>query len=205
MANAEGNSVIVIEAEKAVAGATIDVGGAPEFIAADGKGRAWVNVADKNEVAAIDLKTEKLLGAAPIAGCKEPTALTIDPRKGRLFVGCRNRVMAIVDTANLQELATLPIGEHVDAAAFDPQSGLAFASTGEGILTIIRERAPGQYEIAANVSTMRTAKTMAFDPATGNVYLPAVEGAPPGATGPPKASGPGAYKAGPFVVLVMAK
>ena len=113
--------------------------------------------------------------------------------------------MAIADADSLKVLARLSIGEHVDAAAFDSDSELAFASTGDGFLTIIRESAPDQYQVVENVKTMRSAKTMVFDPKTKKIFLPAVEGAPADATGPPKASGAGAYKAGPFVVLVVAR
>ncbi len=205
VANAESNSVTIIDAAKSKVEATIDIGGAPEFIATDLKGKAWVDVSDKDALATIDLKSGKLLGTSSLPGCKEPTALAIDRKGNRLLIGCRNKTLEIADTASLKIVARLPIGEHVDAAEFDPDSRLAFVSTGDGYLTVIRERAPDEYEIAENVKTMRTAKTMVFDPKTRKIFLPAVEGAPPDASGPPKASGAGAYKAGPFVVLVMAR
>jgi anion transporter len=205
VANAESNSVTIIDAAAARVITTVGIGGAPEYIATDLKGTAWVDVADKDSLATIDLKAGKLTATAPLPGCKEPTALAIDRRKGRLYIGCRNKVMAIADTASLKVIATLPIGEHVDAAAFDPDSGLAFASTGDGYLTIIKERAPDQYEVLENVKTQRAAKTMVLDPKTKKIFLPTVEGVPPGIMSPPKASGPGAYKAGAFVVLVVTR
>jgi anion transporter len=205
VADAESHSVTIIDAATPKVLATIDIGGAPEYIATDLKGTAWVDVADKDSIATIDMKALKVTAMTPLPGCKEPTALSIDRGKGRLYIGCRNKVMAIADAASMKVIATLPIGEHVDAAAFDPDSGLAFASTGDGYLTIIKESAAGQFSVVENVKTQRTAKTMVLDPKTKKIFLPAVEGAPEDATGPPKASGPGAYKAGPFVVLVMAR
>jgi YVTN family beta-propeller protein len=205
VANAESNSVTIIDAAHSKAEATIDIGGAPEYIATDLKGTAWVNIADKDALAVIDIKSQRLVRTAPLEGCKEPTALAIDRQKARLFVGCRNKVMTIVDAATLKVLARLPIGDHVDAAEFDDESGVAFASTGDGVLTMIRETAPAHFEIVGNVQTMRTAKTMVLDRKTKKIFLPAVENAPPEATGPPKASGPGSYQAGRLVVLVLAK
>lgn len=205
MANAEGNSVTIIDAAEAKVLTTVVIGGAPEFIATDLKGTAWVDVADKDSIATVDLAAGRLKATTSLPGCKEPTAPAIDRGKGRVFVGCRNKVMAIADTASLKVIATLPIGDHVDAAAFDPDSGLAFASTGDGYVTIIKERAPDQYEVIENVKTQRAAKTMVLDPKTKKIFLPTVDGAPPDATGPPKASGPGAYRAGLFVVLVVEK
>jgi YVTN family beta-propeller protein len=204
VANAESNSITIIDAVASKAGATIDIGGAPEYIASDLKGTAWVNVADRDSLAVIDMKAERLRRVAPLPGCKEPTAIAIDRKKGRLFVGCRNKVLTIADSTSLKILASLPIGEHVDAVEFDADRGLVFASTGEGNLTIVREQARGRYAVLETVKTLRGAKTMAFDPRTRKIFLPTVEGAPEGATGPPKASGPGAYRAGPFVVLVVA-
>jgi sugar lactone lactonase YvrE len=111
--------VTVIGAVAAKAEETMDIDGAPEYIAADGKGAAWVNVADKDAVATID-RHGKLTRTTSLPGCKQPTALAIDCQKGRLVVGCRNNVLAIVDTSTLKVLARLPIREHVDATEFDP-------------------------------------------------------------------------------------
>ncbi len=205
VADAESNSITIIDAVAVKVVATVDIGGAPEFIATDLKGTAWVDVADKDSLATIDLNAGKLKSLTPLPGCKEPTALAIDRTQGRLFIGCRNKVMAIADTASLKIIATLPIGDHVDTAAFDPASGLVFASTGDGFLTIIKERAPGKYEVAENVQTMRAAKTMVLDPKTKKIFLPTVEGVPAGIMSPPKSSGPGAYRAGAFEVLVVAR
>jgi anion transporter len=203
--NAESNSMMVIDAASAKVEATIGLGGVPEYLATDWKGTAWVELADKNALATIDLKSKKLTATTPLPGCGEPTAMGIDRTKGRLYVGCRSKVLQVVDAATLKVLATLPIGDHVDAVDFDPESGLAFASTGDGFLTFVKERAPGKFEIVENVPTMRGAKSMVFDPKTKKIFLPTVEGVPADASGPPKASGPGSYKAGPFVVVVVGK
>ena len=204
VANAESNSITIIDAVTSKAGATIDIGGAPEYIASDLKGTAWVNVSDRDSLAVIDMKAETLRRVVPLPGCKEPTAIAMDRKKARLFVGCRNKVLTVADATSLKILASLPIGDHVDAVVFDEVGGLILASTGDGNLTIVGEQGAGGYAVLETVKTLRGAKTMAFDPQTRKIFLPTVEGAPEGATGPPKASGAGAYQAGPFVVLVVA-
>jgi YVTN family beta-propeller protein len=205
VANGESDSLTIIDAAASKVVATIPVGGAPEYITTDLKGTAWVNLEDKDSFVTIDLKTYKVKNTTPLEGCKAPSAMAIDRGKGRLFIGCANNLMVIVDSASRKIVARLPIGEHVDAATFDPDAGLAFASTGDGNITIVKENAAGQYEVAEVVKTMRGAKTMVLDPKTKKIFLPTVEGVPVTATGPPKPTGPGAYKAGAFVVLVVAR
>jgi DNA-binding beta-propeller fold protein YncE len=107
----------------------------------------------------------------PLAPCESPSGLAIDRKNRRLFIGCDNKVMAVVDADSGKVLSTLPIGRGVDAARFDPETGLAFASCGEGVLTVIREESPDKFSVLENVPTQAGARTMALDEKTHNVFL----------------------------------
>ena len=166
-------SVIDAAGQKLVA--TIPLDGKPEAAVADGSGLMYVDIEDKNEVTVIDTRKAVVVKSWPIAGCEEPAALALDKAARKLFVGCHNRKLAIVDTESGKVAATLPIGAGVDAAAFDPAAKLAFSSQGDGTLTIVREGSPGAYEVAQDVSTQRGARTMALNPANHDVYLVTAE------------------------------
>jgi YVTN family beta-propeller protein len=185
--------------------ATIPLGGAPEYIASDLKGTVWVNLEDKNSLVTIDANTFKVRKAARLEGCKAPSSMAIDRASRRLFIGCGNRVLVIVDADTSRVIEKIPIGEHVDATTFDPEAHLIFSSTGDGNITVVHEDSPNKYSLVDTIKTMRGAKTMAFDEKTKNLYLPTVENVPTTATGPPRPTGPGAYKPGRFVVIVVEK
>jgi DNA-binding beta-propeller fold protein YncE len=178
--------------------ATLDLGGKPEFGAADGKGNVYVNIEDKSELVHIDSAKPAVVQHWPLAPCEEPSAMAMDTANNRLFIGCHNKMMAIVDPSAGKVVATVPIGEGVDAAGFDPGASLAFASCGDGTLTVAHEDSPDKYSVAQTVQTQRGARTMALDTKTHDVYLSDAEFEPraPGATGRPKAV------AGSFAVLV---
>jgi DNA-binding beta-propeller fold protein YncE len=165
---------------------TIPLGGSPEFAVADGKGRLYVNLEDKSEVVQID--AQKLTAGAhwPLAPCESPSGMAIDRVHRRLFVGCANRLMAVVDADGGRVLATLPIGGRVDANAFDPGTGLAFSSNGEGTLTVVQAGATDPPRVLENVTTEPGARTMAVDPRSHRVYLVTAKfnPPPPGATKP---------------------
>ena len=149
---------------------TIPLDGKPEFAASDAKGEIFVNIEDKSELVAID--PDKLVVKAkwPLAPCTEPSGLSIDRKNRRLFVGCDNKMMAVVDADSGKVIATPAIGGGVDATAFDDETGLAFASCGEGMLTVVKEESPSKFEVAENVPTARGARTMALDSKTHNAY-----------------------------------
>lgn len=107
----------------------------------------------------------------PLAPCEEPTGLAMDKEHRRLFVGCSNKLMALVDAGSGKVLTTLPIGQGVDATAYDPGTHLAFSSNGDGTLTVVRQDSPDKYAVLGNVETARGARTMALDPATHTIYL----------------------------------
>lgn len=153
----------------------VKLGGKPEFLAADGSGKVFVNLADKALVAVVDAKSMKLLASWRVAPAAQPVGLAIDPAKHHLFVGCRSGNLLVMSTADGHVLADLPIGAVNDACAFDPATGDIFASCGDGTVTIARQTSPDKFEIVQMLQTRRGAKTMGLDPVSHAVYLPAVE------------------------------
>jgi len=115
----------------------------------------------------------------PTAPCKDPAGMAIDVAHKRLFVGCRNQLMAMVDYTNGKVVATVPIGKGVDANRFDPATGLAFASCGDGSITVAHEDSPDKYTVVQTISTQRGARTMALDTKNHNVYTVTAKFEPP--------------------------
>jgi DNA-binding beta-propeller fold protein YncE len=186
-------------ADNTVAG-TLALGGKPEFAVADGKGNIYVNIEDKSELVHFDSKTLKILNRWPMAPCQEPSGLAADWKSRRLFAGCDNKLMAVISADDGKVVATVPIGEGVDANAFDPETNLAFASTGDGNLTIVHEDGPDKYTTVATVPTKKSARTMGLDLKTHRILLPAADFDPP-APGERR----GKMKPGSFVVLVVSR
>jgi DNA-binding beta-propeller fold protein YncE len=181
--NGKSNDSTVLDAEKGTVLGTIKLDGKPEFAASDGKGAIFVNIEDKSEIEAIDANKMEVKAKWPLAPCTEPSGLALDRKNRRLFSGCDNKMMAIVNADDGKVLATLPIGEGVDATAFDDEAGLAFASCGEGVLTVVHEESPDKFILAENVPTQQGARTMALDTKTHNVFVVAAKfGPPPAAT-----------------------
>ncbi len=158
---------------------TIKLDGRPEFAASDGKGEVFVNIEDKSELTVIDPAKLVVKQSWPLAPCKEPSGLAMDRKNRRLFVGCDNKMMAVVNADTGKVLATPAIGDGVDATAFDDETGLAFASCGEGVLTVVREESPDKFSVAENVPTQPGARTMALDTKTHNVYVVTAKFGPP--------------------------
>jgi len=175
--NGRSGDVTAIDAASGNVAGTVPIGGKLEFAVADGKGRIYVNVEDKNEIAVID-KDLKVATRSPLAPCEEPSGLAIDAAHKRLFAGCGNKMMAVVDADSGKVIATPPIGDQVDANAFDPGTGFAFASCGEGVLTVVKEDSPSKFAVVENVATQRSARTMALDPKTHQVFLVAADFGP---------------------------
>jgi len=148
---------------------TIKLDGKPEFAASDAKGEVFVNIEDKSELTVIDPNKLEVKTSWPLAPCTEPSGLAMDRKHRRLFAGCDNKMMAVVDANTGKVLATPAIGDGVDATAFDPETGLAFASCGEGLLTVVKEES-GKY-VAENVPTKVRARTMALDTKTHKAFV----------------------------------
>jgi len=182
------------------AAATLDLGGSPEFAVADGNGKVYVNIADKDEVAVVDTKAMKVVARWPTGPGRRPTGMSMDRATRRLFVGCRNNKLIVMNADDGKIVSDFPIGAFVDATAF--YNGLALASCGDGTLTIIREVSADKFELAQVVKTESGARTMAVDARTGTVYLPTADLTfpAPSASGQPPRPKP---VAGTFRILVV--
>ena len=183
----------------------IALDGKPEFAVSDGRGQLFANLEDKSELLALDPKDLKVKSRWPLAPCESPSGLAIDKQNRRLFVGCDNKMMAVVNADSGKVITTLPIGEGVDADRFDPGTHFAFASCGEGVLTVVKEDSPEKFSVVQNVKTERGARTMALDPQTHQVFLVTAQFGPrPAATAQDPRPRPSIVP-GSFEVLVVGK
>jgi YVTN family beta-propeller protein len=174
--NGRGQSATVIDAKSGKVIATIPLGGKPEFAEADpGAHRVFNNLEDKSEVAVIDTKTHQVTNHWPIATGEEASGIAIDVKHHRLFLGCGNKLMVMMDSTSGKVVATVPIGQGVDGSAFDPETQLAFASCGDGTTTIAHEDSPDKLTVVQTLKTERGARTMALDPQTHKIYLPTAQ------------------------------
>jgi YVTN family beta-propeller protein len=173
--NGDSNSATAIDAATGKVAGTIDLGGGPEFAVADGSGYVYNNVEDASLVLKINSRTLKVEQRWPTAPCSSPSSMAMDGANRRLFIGCRSKVMAVINADTGQVITTLPIGDHVDATAFDPDSRLVFNSNGEGTITVIHQDSPDKYSVVENVKTLPKAKTMALDPKTHRLFLSTAE------------------------------
>lgn len=198
--NGRGKNTTAINAADGTVVGTLALGGKPEFAVADGKGSIFVNNEDTSEV--IEIDTQKLTEKHrwPLAPCKSPSGLAMDLKHRRLFAGCDDKVMAIVNADTGKVITTVTIGDGVDANAFDPGTDYAFSSNGEGTLTVVHEDSPDKFTVVDNVPTKKSARTMGLDLKTHNIFLPAADFDPP-APGERR----GKMKPGSFVILVVAK
>jgi DNA-binding beta-propeller fold protein YncE len=183
--NGRSSDATAFDAATGAVAGTIALGGKPEFSQADGKGKVYVNIEDKNEVVEIDSQKLSVTKHFSINPGEEPSGLAIDVDHHRLFSVCGNKLMTVLDILTGKVIASVPIGDRCDGAGYDADAGLAFASNGDGTLTVIKESAPGKFEVAEIVPTQQGARTMTIDPKTHNVYLPV------GQSGPPRESTPG--------------
>jgi hypothetical protein len=155
--------------------ARIELGGKPEFAAADGAGKLYVNIMDQGTVQRIDTHTLRVDATWPLPGCERPHGMAIDTRAHRLFSGCVNQRLMVLDLHDGHVVAELPIGSGSDALAFDPKRRWALSSNGAGTLSVIRETGPDRYVAMPEVTTQPSARTMTIDPQTGRVFLLAAE------------------------------
>jgi len=203
--NGRSHDATAIDAAKGTLLGTVKLEGKPEFAVSDGKGEIFVNIEDKGRIDAIDPSKLEVKTGWHLTPCQEPSGLAMDRKNRRLFAGCDNKIMAVVDADTGKVVATTPIGEGVDANAFDPGTGLAFASCGQGVLTVVHEDSPARFRLVDNVPTQEGARTMALDEKTHNVYLVTAKFGPPPA---PTADNPHPRRTilpDSFVVLVYGK
>jgi DNA-binding beta-propeller fold protein YncE len=169
-----GDITAINPADGKVAG-TVAIGGKLEFAAADTKGTLFVNVEDRSQLVGVDAAKLTVLYRWPLAPCTGPSGLAMDTATRRLFVACDNNMMAVVNADTGKIVSTLPTGAGTDASAFDPETKLAFASNGEGTLTVVHEDSAEQFSVLQNVPTKKSARTMTLDLKTHNIFLPAAD------------------------------
>jgi YVTN family beta-propeller protein len=202
--NGRSKDVTVISVATNTVVATIPLPGRPEFAAVDGKGTVFDNIEDKSEIARLDARTLKLTAEWPLTGCDGPSGLAIDVAGSRLFPVCGGKKMGVLDSNTGKALATAEIGNGPDGAGWDAAHKLAFASCGEGVLSVIDAGAPG-YPTLQTLPTQRGARTMTYDAASGRLYLPTAEFGPAPAPTPenPRARPP--IVPGSFTILVVGR
>jgi len=196
--NGRSNNSTAIDAKTGKVAGTIALGGKPEFSVADGKGMVFVNIEDKNEVVAIDAAKLSVAKRYSLSPCDGPSGLAIDTKSRRLFSVCSNRLMAVSDPDSGKVLATPAIGQGSDGVAFDPATGYAFSSNGDGTLTVVQQ-AGGKWDVLENIATERGARTIALDEKTHKLYLPTAR------TAPSQGGGRATYLPDTFKVLIVGK
>ncbi|PWT86197.1 MAG: YVTN family beta-propeller domain-containing protein [Acidobacteria bacterium] len=193
--NHSGNSVTVINAKATTLSATIQLDGHPEFAAVDEAAeRVYCNIEDKSKIAVIDASKHQVVAYWSVVPGEEPSGIAFDARHHRLFAGCHNKIMVMLDTVTGRVIGNVPIGAGVDGCSFDDSNQLVFASCGDGTTTIAKEEAPDKLTIAQSLKTERGARTMALDPKSHRIYLPSAQ------FQPPPSPSPGASPARPTVV-----
>jgi len=201
------NATVINAADGSIAG-TIDLGGAPEQAVSDGKGRIYIDIEDKGNIAVVDAKTMKVVTHYDLEGKGGTCAgLAMDVKNNILFAACRNpQTMVILNAGDGKIITTLPIGQGTDGAFFNPKTMEAFSSQGDGTLTIIKENSPASFVVEQNLQTMRGAKTLTLDTKTNRVLMIAAEfGAPPATPAPAGRPGRGPMVPDSFTILVAGK
>lgn len=173
--NGGSHNASIIDATTDRLVATLPLDGKPESSAGDGRGMLYVAIEDRDEVVAVDLVTRSVVDRFAMRGCDEPAGLALDTKARRLFVGCHNRKMIVFDVGLRSVIATLPIGEGVDAVAFDAGRKVAVSSQGDGTMTVVGEGSGGRYKVLQTLMTRRSARTLALDPGSHRIYLVAAE------------------------------
>ena len=200
------NATVIDTKDGSIVG-TVDLGGAPEQAQSDGNGHLYVDIEDKNQIAAVDTKTLAVTAHYDTTGCDGPGGLGFDAKNHVLFASCHNNVMAIASSTDGKVITTLPIGQGTDGALFNPSTMEAFSSNGDGTLSIIKENSPTSFVVEQNLATQAGARTSSLDSKTGHVFLITAEFGPPPATPPPGGRG---GRRGPmlpdsFTILVAGK
>lgn len=173
--NGRSKSLSVIDPKSDKVVATIPLSGKPETAVSDGAGRVFVNNEDKSEIAVVDIKNYTVIANWSIAPGESPSGLSIDRTTKRLFAGCDNRILMIIDATNGKVVSKQEIGEGCDGTAFDPELKYIYSSNGEGTLTVIQEMSRDNFKELENVVTKKGARTLCVDPQTHNVYLPTAD------------------------------
>jgi len=175
--NGRTSNATVMDAKTDKVIQTIILPGKPEAAVSDGKGNVFVNIEDKSEVCMINVKTWKVEQAWSIAPGEEPSGLALDNETHRLF-SATSKLMVVLDAETGKVIATLPTGDRVDGAGFDPGLKRAYSSCGEGILTVVQEENPNSFKVLENVPTQAGARTISVSAKSHRVYVPTAEFGP---------------------------
>jgi len=194
--------ITVLDATNGEKVGEVDLVGDPEAAASDGKGTIYVNLADKGAIAVVNAQSLKVTRTYPIEDCKSPHSMAFDPDSERLFVGCRDGSLAVVAAQDGKIVSRSLMCSGVDAGAFDEANKLVFESCGEGVISVIKEVVPGDYELVETIKTELFARTMALDPKTKKIFLPKAD-VETVATGDPKHPYKRQVKPDSFRVLVV--
>lgn len=185
--NGRSNNATGVDAKSGdpVAG-SVPFGGKPEAAQSDGAGHVFVNIEDKDQLLEFDSQTLKVMNTWPLAPCTQPSGMAADTVHKRLFIGCHNNLMVVVDFTSGKVVATEPIGPGIDGDGFDPGTGMAFASCGggDGSITVVHEDTPDKFTVVDTIKTMPGARTMANDTSNHNIYTVTAEMMPPPAPTP---------------------
>jgi DNA-binding beta-propeller fold protein YncE len=203
--NARSQDGTGIDAKTGEVAGMVPVGGKPEAAVADGQGHIFVNNEDKSILVELDSKAFKVLNNWPIEGCDSPAGLAIDTAHKRVFVGCHNKQMVVVDYTSGKAVASIPIGDGVDATWFDPGTQLAFSSCGDGTITAAHEDSPNKYTVVDTIKTQDGARTMALDTGNHNIYTVTSDRGPAPAATPENPRPRPAIIPNTFTLLIFAK
>jgi len=196
--NGRSRSVTIIDAKTDKVVTTVMLPGKPEFAVADGTGKVYDNIEDTNEIVEVDAAKGVVTKKYALTGCEGPSGMAMDKKARRIFSVCGNRVMAVSDPDKGTVIATPPIGAGSDGVIFDPGTGYAISSNGDGTMTVVQQSG-GKYEVVENIATERAARTIALDEKTHRVYTPTA------AYGQSAAGGRGTQLPDSFKVLVVGK
>jgi YVTN family beta-propeller protein len=203
--NGGSSDATAIDVKTDTVAGTLALGGRPEFAVTDDEGNVFVNLEDKSAIVEFNSRRLAVEADWPIAPAEEPSGLALDRKHHRLFSVGSNKLMAVVNADTGKVVTTLPIGSGVDAAGFDPETGLIFSSNGDGTLTIVHEDSPDKYSVIENVTTRRGARTMTLDPKTHRVYLVTAEFGPAPTPTPERPHPRPTIVPGSFTLLVVGK
>jgi DNA-binding beta-propeller fold protein YncE len=202
--NGKSHSATIFKAATGEILSMLPLDGKPEFAAADSRGAVFVNIEDKNLLVKINSHVMAVEARWPLAPCEEPSSLAMDRTTNRLFAGCGNKTLVAVDASSGKVVASVPIGEHVDATVFDPETKFVIASNGDGTLTVIHEDTPDSYQVVQTVPTLKGARTVALDTATHRLFLPIAGFGPPLPPTPSQPKPRPSIVPGTFAILVVA-
>lgn len=200
--NAHSHSASVIDAQTESIVATVPLSGIPEFAATDGKGNVFVNIESNNSLVRLDADGTKVQKEWSLSPCKGPSGLAMDTNGRRLFSVCDNKLMIVTDADSGKQIAQVPVGVEPDAAIYDGEQNLIFASNCDGTLTVVKQEDRDHYTVLQNVKTEREARTMALDPISHKLFLPSEQILP--GSKPPDPGNLPEFTPGTFHMMIVA-